>query len=245
MEKINTVVITIPPSSLTSFSARPFGYQHIFLTGSAPQKESIHEEAQTQIYYRLKADYFNFSFFIDPNIFLVGRTKYQWQREDFKDDDDKHVESFFLGFGLDLGAFSLLLFPSSTVFHGFKVKSTFEQEKLDFNKYGFRYQNHYMTSDILFGEEKQRWADFKLIRYNLDLNLWKTASYRYSFIYRHFKENLYHVYHSKSYTNVVYGSYRWKRKYIFKAMLGHEWFKIMDTDTNHHLKIGVNANLIF
>jgi hypothetical protein len=50
----------------------PFGYQHVIMTGSAPNRLLIHEEPQTQIYYAFKAAYFHASVFFDPNLVLVG-----------------------------------------------------------------------------------------------------------------------------------------------------------------------------
>ena len=65
------------PYLVNDFSAGPFGFQSELKTGAGPLLQTIHEEPQTQMYYRLKADYFHFTGMVDPNLLLVGQ-KYKW-----------------------------------------------------------------------------------------------------------------------------------------------------------------------
>ncbi|NJM09463.1 MAG: hypothetical protein HC883_00750 [Bdellovibrionaceae bacterium] len=63
---------------------------------------SIHEEAQVQSYYRMKADYFHFSGMVDPNLLLVG-SRDKWSAADLKSEDVRANDSAFMEFGFDFG----------------------------------------------------------------------------------------------------------------------------------------------
>ncbi len=91
----------------------PFRYQHIFLSGAAPNQALLHNEAQTQIYYRFKAAYFHGSIFADPNLVLVG-TKYAWRTKDLEDEvlDDRINEIIAIEFGFDYGPVAIELAPA-------------------------------------------------------------------------------------------------------------------------------------
>ena len=247
----------ITPILSNEYSAGPFSYQHLFLSGSAPLNTLIHEEPQTQFYYRLKADYINFSMFFDPSMILLGE-KYQWHLDDFKDEGDRHVENFAMSVGLDFGHFSGFL-QHSEAWHGFKRENAFGNTSGSVVKLGLRYQNHWMSMELISGNgETMGGSSLSLGRYNLKLNLWNNMSYDYSFISRTFKglsrdlvdfkrdedpEKV--IYESKSYTNAIYGNYRLRYKYIFQVMLAHEFLQIKDGDSSSFFKLGASANLIF
>ena len=53
----------LTPILSNEYSRGPFGYQHIFLTGSAPLDKLVHANVQSHFYYGFKAEYFKFAFF--------------------------------------------------------------------------------------------------------------------------------------------------------------------------------------
>ncbi len=108
----------LTPLLTNTFSSGPFRYQHIFFTGSTPNGMLIHNEAQTQIFYRFKAAYFHTSLLIDPNLALVG-DKYFWRAEDLEDEtlDDRVNEYAIVELGFDLGPVAIQLQPVSMA-HG-------------------------------------------------------------------------------------------------------------------------------
>ena len=199
-----------------------------------------------------------------PSFMLLGGDKYQWQLDDLKDDGDRVAEFFAMSFGLDFGHFSIFT-QGSNAEHGFRSGDVFANTGGAIRKIGFRYQNHWTSMELITGtgetSEYLALENSSLMRYNLKLNLWGNMSYDYSFINRTFtgyqqdisELDLYTdieeaskvIYEGKSYTNAVYGSYRWKYKYIFRAMLAHEILKVEGGEGSSFFKAGVSANLIF
>lgn len=104
----------IAPLLTDELSLGPFRYQHVFVTGSAPNGLLIHDEAQTQIFYRFKAAYFHASVFFDPSLLLLAG-KYRWQPEDLHLDrpDDRLAESFLAELGFDFGPLAVEIVPVS------------------------------------------------------------------------------------------------------------------------------------
>jgi len=100
------------PLLVDELALGPFRYQHIFLTGAAPNDMFLHHEAQSQIFYRFKAAYFHTSVFLDPNLLLVG-TRYTWREADLEDErlDDRISETLAIEFGFDWGPFAVELTP--------------------------------------------------------------------------------------------------------------------------------------
>ena len=236
----------LTPILSNEYSAGPFSYQHIFLSGSTPLNKLVHAEAQTQFYYALKADYFRFSFFLDPNKFLILSEQYRWQRVDFKKEGSKHFEPRFLYFGLDFGPFSFGLFTSN-VENGVRRGDNFLRTKSDMNKFSVGYRNHLFHTEIIVNAEhspdKPFLEEFKTLRYNLELDLWEDYSASYSLI--HYTSKWKDLGTTKGLTNAFYGTYRWSHKYIFKAMLGLEHFGISGKKTSASLHTGISANLVF
>jgi hypothetical protein len=100
------------PLLVDELALGPFRYQHLFLSGAAPNDMFLHHEAQSQLFYRFKAAYFHTSVFFDPNLVLVGQ-EYPWQEEDFDDTsgDDRLSETLGIEFGFDWGPLALELYP--------------------------------------------------------------------------------------------------------------------------------------
>jgi hypothetical protein len=100
------------PLLVDELALGPFRYQHLFLSGAAPNDMFLHHEAQSQLFYRFKAAYFHTSVFFDPNLVLVGN-EYPWQEEDFDDtsQDDRLSETLGIEFGFDWGPLAIELYP--------------------------------------------------------------------------------------------------------------------------------------
>lgn len=233
------------PILSNEYSLGPFGYQHIMLTGSTPMGELVHEEPQTQFYYRFKADYFHFSVFYDPNSMLLRSDKYQWQRGDLEDGDDRHVERASVGMGFDFGPISLFVRTGNAI-HGHRRGDVLVNDKGDLAKYGAGYRNHLMRLDLILG----RGSRFSMERLNLGLDLWRDVSWDYSLIRRGYDdagrslaEGVGH--RSGSLTNALYANLRRRRKYIYRAMLSHELLKVDGRGSESFLKAGVSASLVF
>lgn len=120
-------------------SAGPFGFQSEFKTGSGPILQSIHEETQTQVFYRFKADYFHMSLMADPNLLLVGG-KYKWSTNDLDNVDLRAVESTLVEMGFDYGAWALELYIGSAVAAGAKFGTEFDRVNMMLSRVGLRYQ---------------------------------------------------------------------------------------------------------
>ena len=131
----------------------PFRYQHIFLSGSAPNNFLLHNEAQSQIYYRFKAAYFHASVFVDPNLVLVG-TKYQWRPDDLVDEviDDRLNEIGGVEFGFDLGPVAIELAPAVIAQAAVKSPEFFES-KSDLNlwRVGARFTKRHWQAQVFAG----------------------------------------------------------------------------------------------
>ncbi|HWM85645.1 MAG TPA: hypothetical protein VNO33_07400 [Kofleriaceae bacterium] len=114
------------PLLVDELSLGPFRYQHLFLSGAAPNDMFLHHEAQSQLFYRFKAAYFHTSVFFDPNLLLVG-TKYSWREEDFEDEvlDDRVSETLGIEFGFDWGPFAVELYPAVLGQAGVKIGENF------------------------------------------------------------------------------------------------------------------------
>jgi hypothetical protein len=115
------------PLLVDELALGPFRYQHLFLSGAAPNDMFLHHEAQSQLFYRFKAAYFHTSVFFDPNLLLVG-TKYSWREEDFEDEsaDDRLSETLGIEFGFDWGPFAVELYPAVIGQAGVKIGDFFD-----------------------------------------------------------------------------------------------------------------------
>ncbi len=116
------------PLLVDELALGPFRYQHIFLSGAAPNDMLLHHEAQSQIYYRFKAAYFHTAVFFDPNLLLVG-TKYRWTAADLADEvvDDRLNEIFGVEFGFDWGPVAVQLAPAVFTQSAVKFMGAFDR----------------------------------------------------------------------------------------------------------------------
>ncbi len=131
----------------------PFRYQHVFLSGAAPNSALLHNEAQSQIYYRFKAAYFHGSLFIDPNLILVG-TKYNWREEDLEDEvlDDRVNEWLAIEFGFDFGPIAIEFYPAVVGQAAIKTPLFFDR-KSDHNLWraGIRFTQRLWRAELIAG----------------------------------------------------------------------------------------------
>lgn len=175
----------------TQFSDGPFGFQSTSYTGSVPNKYFVHEEAQTQFFYRFKADYFHLGFMFDPNIILVG-SKYKWQVEDLEEQDHRLFESTLLELGLDFGHFSFIAIVNSSARFAFQDQiNGFREGSFNFSRYGLGYQNHLLNLQLFYGSdtvEDNGTYKFSLLRFNANYNLNKSTDLQYSFINQNAKD---------------------------------------------------------
>lgn len=242
------------------FSSGPYGYQHIFLTGASDNMFFVHEEPQTQFFYRFKADYFHLAYYLDPSGILMGK-RYRWFEQELGVGEYRANDVSFIELGFDYGRFSLLLQQSSEVQIGFKEsKDIFYDGQLTVPKAGAEFRNHRYGFNFLVGSanENVRSDDikdgtgtvigYKISEFSLDVfrfnyfrelnDKWK---FKLSYITRNFSVN-----DTNTITNTYYvlGEYKYSYKYIFKTYVSDEHVQT-DDNNQHFLKVGFNANLVF
>lgn len=138
------------PLFVSELSEGPFGFQRILITGNAPMLYSVHEEPQSQFYYRLKADYVHFSFMYDYNRFLIGEEKYKWQSDGLKNVDSRINELQHIGGGFDYGSHTLD-FSLTSVQYALQAADFFFTNRVDLNKMGYFYQTRNYKLEIYLG----------------------------------------------------------------------------------------------
>ena len=175
----------LTPLLTDELSLGPFGYQHIIMTGSAPNRLLIHEEPQTQIYYAFKAAYFHASVFFDPNLVLVGN-KYAWRYSDFSNNDanDRWVESFLIELGFDIGNLSLQIVPVSVASIGMGGKVGYRKDDQNLWRIGPRFVHRLFQADFTVGTTRGGGDRLSYARANLDVPLTSHTTVGWSGIYR-------------------------------------------------------------
>ncbi len=175
----------LTPLLTDELSFGPFGYQHIIMTGSAPNRLLLHEEPQTQIFYAFKAAYFHASVFFDPNLVLVG-SKYNWRYTDFADHQatDRWVESFLIELGFDVGNFSLQIVPVSVANVGMGGKLGYRSNEENLWRIGPRFVHRLFQADFTVGTNPSDYDHFVYARANLDVPVASQTSVGWSGIYR-------------------------------------------------------------
>ncbi len=131
----------------------PFRYQHIFLSGAAPNSFLLHNEAQSQIFYRFKAAYFHASLFVDPNLVLVG-AKYEWRLDDLSDEvlDDRVNEIAAVEFGFDFGPVAIELSPAVIAQSALKAPGLFvSKNDLNLWRAGIRFTKRRWEAEMFGG----------------------------------------------------------------------------------------------
>lgn len=211
----------------TQHSDGPFGFQSTSFTGASPNKYLLHEESQTQFYYRFKADYFHLGFFFDPNVILVG-SKYKWQVEDLEERDQRLFESALLEVGFDFGHFSLISIITSSARFAFRDPTHgFRDGDFNFPRYGLGYQNHLINLQAFYGSETDSSSSeasnykFKFFRFNAGYQINQAAELQYSFISQSATENQ-TAYKVGTIINAFYLKYDLNFKYQVAGMMSLE-----------------------
>jgi len=197
----------LTPILQNEFSSGIFGYQHLLLTGSAPMSYSIHEEPQTQVYYRFKADYFHMGVMLDPSMFLVPWEKYEWKREDLRKLDDRVNPNLALELGFDYSNFTIQWYMDSLNMGVNSDTLGYYGPAVSY-RIGLSYQNPFFKAEAQFdpstfidnvyydfsGETEEETGigsdeikienQVGLIRLNFETTYFENINIRYSFIYR-------------------------------------------------------------
>ena len=193
----------LSPILQNEVSTGPFGYQHIFFTGSGPMPYAVHEEPQTQVYYRMKIDYVHLALMLDPNRFLLPEHKYNWQSSELKKFDDRLHQEAGGEFGFDYGFFTLQAHISSVPF-GIRMNEFHYSNQLLSVRPGITFQNHIFSIELQYAlpyeSKKTTESDFMHIerpiaqvyyntimdvyRLNVSFKYFKNLTLFYSLIYR-------------------------------------------------------------
>jgi hypothetical protein len=217
----------LTPLLTDELSFGPFGYQHVIMTGSSPNRLLIHEEPQTQIFYAFKAAYFHASVFFDPNLVLVG-DKYAWRYSDFSANDanDRWVESFLIELGFDLGNLSLQIVPVSVASVGIGGKVGYRKIDQNLWRLGPRFVHRRFQADITAGRspgngEYSTYTTYA--RANLDVPLSSRTTVGWSGIYRAVSSQKNYDWQTTEYDSVAraYNSSTFVNAFRIRALLGH------------------------
>jgi len=217
------------PLLVNDFSAGPFGFQSHFRTGSGPMPFALHEEAQTHLYYRMKADYFHMSAMVDPNLLLVGE-RYKWVSGDLGTQDMRVNDTAFVEFGFDYGRWSLELGLGGGANLAMRDEDLFVKKSVSVPRLGFRYQRPNWTLHIFSASGDREQASVNVVRANLDFTLGKEYRFSVSALQRQMKfdgESDGPVFgplkiSSNAQTFAIYGYKRYKSRYWWGGSLAVE-----------------------
>jgi len=250
----------LSPILANEFSSGPFGYQHLFLTGSAPMLYGIHEEPQTQIYYRFKADYFHMAFMLDPSLFLIG-SKYFWEKDSISKNDDRMNSDFSFELGFDYGHITVQLFADAINF-GARYDNLDYADNSSSLRWSLSFHNHLFKVEAQV--EHPAASDINIYRLNGELYFIENVKVAYSLIYRMLEidydgylsewgeddQDSYPFYYkSKSLTNAFYLHYVFNYKFNLGAFASLEYhsskFGNGVKDSNFYPKGGLFVSLNF
>ncbi|MGE4131471.1 MAG: hypothetical protein AB7F86_07515 [Bdellovibrionales bacterium] len=216
------------PFLTTEYSSGPFGFQREFKSGAGPILHAIHEEPQTQIFYRMKADYFHFSAMVDPGLMLVG-SKYKWFAADLDDTDIRANDSALMEFGFDYGPFALEFHMGGATNVGARKETLFNNDTLSVPRIGARWQGKTWILNVFGGSGSKGSSTIDLYRANLELARKKYRKFVFSVIHRKLSFNgkdstndTPFTVESTSQTFAGYGYWRIKTRYWAGAMLAAE-----------------------
>jgi hypothetical protein len=249
------------PYLVNQFSSGPFGFQSEFKTGSGPLPQSIHEETQEQIYFRMKADYFHFTAMVDPNLLLVG-TKYNWSQDELSNDDIRANESAMMELGFDYGKFAFEFYPGGALNMAAKHGSYFQQKAAAITRAGIRWQGYkWLLNVIVGGGSRSDSGHFtnSLLRVNVEWTPGPAQRYQVSFIARKLHADAQDALtsspfevESTSTTFAGYGYFRFKRRYWAGVLAALEHVKtssgissLTDSSTKIYPKLGGLISLSF
>jgi hypothetical protein len=172
------------PLVIDELSMGPFRFQHLFLTGVTPNPALLHEEPQTQIYYRFKAAYFHASIMFDPELILVGE-KYKWRGLDLDPSADIRMsEMFALDLGFDLGPFSLQIYPIVAGNIAMRVGNQFFGHVPNLWRLGPRFTFRRMEGELIVGYSSMEGMKHSYGRLNVSGWIHRRAHLSGSLIYR-------------------------------------------------------------
>lgn len=252
------------PLLTDELSLGPFGYQHVIMTGSAPNRLLVHEEPQTQVFYAFKAAYFHASVFFDPNVVLVGN-KYDWRYSDFSGHraNDRWVESFLIEMGFDIGLFSMQIVPVSVGDVGMGGKLGYRLSIPNLWRAGPRLVHRRFQADITAGTNTGDHGANRFVyaRANLDIPLTARTTVGWSGIYRSIDAkddapwrtndgaNVAHTYASTTLVNAFRGRTLLGHRLVVDAEFSVEratsHFDSDPTDTSWFWKLGVAGSFRF
>jgi hypothetical protein len=146
------------PAVISTLSEGPFGFQRTLVTGAAPMSFTVHEEPQTQFYYRLKANYVHFSYFYDIDRVLIGEESYKWRKDDLDDHDDRVSEVHHIAGGFDYGNYAIGL-GLPTVQYAVRVEDSFFIHRVDMQTLDLSYEDRRLHAQIYFGRGRDQKED--------------------------------------------------------------------------------------
>ena len=252
----------LTPVLTDSYSSDIFDYQHIFITGSAPIMFAMHEEPQTQAYYKFKSSYFHFSAMVDPSLMLVGRN-YKWAIEDFEKDDDKLVSTGMIEMGFDFGKYTIDLYMGNSSHVGVFSQNSLLEETFSLPMLGFSYRSHNYVLQLLSGGGEynadnppsvpQEFIKMTGARANLSLYYWKFIDLTYSLILRNLtSESSNFKYDSQTMTHAGYASYKLFNRYNLGGYLSLESHtrkfgatSLDSEESSNYIKAGAFISLSF
>lgn len=220
-------------------SSGPFGFQSTFRTGSGPLYSTIHEENQTQVYYRLKADYFHFSALFDPSLLLVG-SRYNWNKDDLDLYDVRAVESAAIEFGFDYQRWAIELHVAGAENFGARAGDDFRRGSLNLPRLGLRYQRPTWMVHVFGGNSGGEFAGLTLVRMNFEYSPGRSHKYLFSLIKRDLTfdslsdidpSNKKFRVESASFTAAAYAYFRFKSRYWFGLSASLESDETSSLDT--------------
>ena len=138
------------PSFVSELSEGPYGFQRILVTGTAPMPYSLHEEPQSQFYYRLKADYVHFSIMYDFDRLLLGEERFKWSKLDLGPVDFRLNELQHISAGYDYGHWSAE-YAWTPIQYGVNVENRFFKNRVDLNQLALRFQNRSFMTEFHYG----------------------------------------------------------------------------------------------
>lgn len=153
----HTRTSSLVPALTSELSEGPFGFQRVLVAGAAPMPYSVHEEVQTQFYYRLKADYVHFSFNYDVSWLLIGGG-YAWIPEDLGTTDDRWNEVSHLAGGFDYGRFAGDV-SLTTVQYAVRDGEKFFTHRVQMPKGGVFYRDAHWAVELYYGRALDRKPD--------------------------------------------------------------------------------------
>lgn len=240
------------------FSAGPFAYQRVFITGSGPHPSSVHDEAQTQATYQFKADYFHMELMADLSFILIG-SKYRWNSNDFNGPDMRLNDVVRIAMGADFGRFSFTFFPVSTVNAGMFAGGMFREASTDFARFGFTFRLPETWFDVNFGSGAGDDTALRFLRINAAYEVNDATQLMASYISRDYDwakaTNSPILGASQSKTGAVYLEHHYHRRFLLGASAAIEHFRFtaqqatnsaaLADESHDYFKFGILGGLIF